>query len=84
MERIINVHVLINKRTGLLLAESDDLPGLHVVARDEAQLMERVPEAIRLIMEADGASGVTVRQLNGGASGGFAAPNEHQFQAMAA
>ena len=55
MERfVITINVLMNKKSGLLVAVSDDLKGLYVHARSEEELHERLPVAIRSILEADG------------------------------
>jgi hypothetical protein len=40
--------------TGLIVAISDDMQGLYVHARSQADLLERTPVAIRDILEADG------------------------------
>lgn len=52
--QVIHVHVLKHQDTGLLMAVSDDLPGLIVHGRSEAELETRIPNAIRDLLEASG------------------------------
>jgi hypothetical protein len=52
--RVITIQVARHQQTGLLVAYSDDLRGLYVHGRSEEELRERIPVAIRDILEADG------------------------------
>ena len=52
--KFIRISIVVHKRTGLLVAFSDDLKGLYVHARDDDELRERIPVAIRAILEAKG------------------------------
>jgi hypothetical protein len=52
--RLITIRTLRHVETGLLLAISDEMKGLYVHARSEKDLWERIPIAIRAILEADG------------------------------
>jgi Domain of unknown function (DUF1902) len=52
--QVITIQVVYYKETGLLVAFSDDLKGLYVHARSEEELRERIPVAIRDILQADG------------------------------
>lgn len=52
--RTIRVWTVTHKTTGLLAACSDDLPGLLLTARTEAELEARLPRAISQILEAQG------------------------------
>lgn len=61
-ENSIEVHILTNRESGLLLAVSDDLKGLYVHGRTEAQLFERIPQAIKALLEASGKVDVVVFQ----------------------
>ena len=54
-ERTINIVVLEYKATHLLVATSPDLPGLYVAARSEEQIIKEVPDAVRELLEAEGA-----------------------------
>jgi hypothetical protein len=50
----IQVHLVENRKTGLLVALSDELKGLMVAARSEEQIEAELPDAIREILEASG------------------------------
>ena len=52
--RTIRTDVLWNEKTGLLLAVSDDLKGLYVHGRIIQELYERIPIAIKDLLEANG------------------------------
>ena len=52
--RLITIQTLRHRETGLIVAMSDDMSGLYVHARSEADLLQRIPIAIRDILEADG------------------------------
>lgn len=54
MEKIVSISTMIHPKTGLLVAVSDDLKGLLVHGRSEAELLQRIPVAIRDILEAGG------------------------------
>ena len=59
-DRSIAVEVIQHKTTGLLVAQSEDLPGLMVAARTYEQLEREIPEAIREILEASGKTVLSV------------------------
>ena len=50
------IDAVAHRETGLIVAFSDDLPGLYVHGRSEEELRERIPEAIRALLEAQGES----------------------------
>ena len=52
--KTIHVRAYVHKKTGLLMAYSDDLPGLLVPGRTEEELEERIPGAIEEILQAQG------------------------------
>ncbi len=54
VKRQFRIGVLQHKGTDLLIATSEDLKGLMVHARTEEELEERIPEAIRELLEAEG------------------------------
>ncbi|MFG1429301.1 DUF1902 domain-containing protein [Roseixanthobacter glucoisosaccharinicivorans] len=54
MENVINVDIQTHRETGLILATSDDMPGLYVHARSFEELERRLPIAIRDILEFKG------------------------------
>ena len=51
---------MVHSKTGLLLAISDDLPGLNAMGRTMDELLEEIPVVIKSLLEARGASLVTV------------------------
>jgi hypothetical protein len=52
--RLITIQTIRHRDTGLIVATSDEMRGLYVHARTDADLLERIPIAIRDILEADG------------------------------
>jgi hypothetical protein len=52
--RLITIQTIRHRETGLIVAMSDEMRGLYVHARTDADLLERIPIAIRDILEADG------------------------------
>jgi hypothetical protein len=54
MDKTVKINVITHRKTGLLVARSDDLPGLMVHGRSDEELDERIPDAIRALMEAQG------------------------------
>jgi hypothetical protein len=52
--REIRIRTLRHGPTGLLVAVSDDMKGLYVHGNSEEELIERLPVAIRALLEADG------------------------------
>ncbi len=52
--KIITTQVIRHSETGLFVALSDEMKGLYVHARSEEELLERIPVAIRDLLEADG------------------------------
>lgn len=51
-QRRIHVDVLKHRATGLLMAVSDDLPGLHVAADTTEELQAELPIVIKALIEA--------------------------------
>jgi hypothetical protein len=83
---LISINVLYHPPTKMLVATSPELKGLIVHARSEEEINERVPLAIRLIMEADGYIVESVTPVDGDESpapAGFVA-TPRKFQAIAA
>lgn len=54
VQKIIEIKSSINARTGLMAAFSDDLPGLLVVGKTIQELEDKLPGAMREILEAQG------------------------------
>jgi len=54
MERTINIKVQEHRKTGLLMATSEEMRGLIVHARSEEELQSRLEIAVRDLLEADG------------------------------
>lgn len=54
IKKIINIKVLCHRTSDLMMAISDDLPGLIVPGRTEEELSERIPAAIEEIYQAQG------------------------------
>jgi hypothetical protein len=52
----VDIHVI--GKTGLLLATSEELRGLYVHGRNNDELWERIPVAIRAILDADRSKGL--------------------------
>ena len=48
---VINIQIIENRQTGLLLAFSKDLPGLMVQGRDISQIEERAPLLVKQLIE---------------------------------
>lgn len=59
--RTFRIDVAQHKTTGLLMAFSRDLKGLLVPGHSEEELAQRLPDAIREILEAQGNTVVSVR-----------------------
>lgn len=51
-ERIINIEVLNHEQSGLMVAVSDDLPGLYVHGTSFEEVRSRVPAAIKSLVSA--------------------------------
>ena len=62
LERRIQVEILSHHRTGLLLAVSDDLPGLNAIGRSMDELMEEIPVVIKALLEEKGFREVVVEE----------------------
>jgi predicted RNase H-like HicB family nuclease len=60
VELKIAVTAILNKKTGLLVAFSEDLKGLMVPGRTPDEIKERLPIAIRELLEAMGKRVVSV------------------------
>lgn len=50
----IRINVLMHEKTGLMLATSPDHKGLYVHGRTPQELEERIPLAIKALLEAEG------------------------------
>jgi predicted esterase len=59
-EKIIKIRVLSHSTTGLLMAMSDDMPGLVVHGRSDEDLERKLPAALRELLEASGFTVVDV------------------------
>lgn len=75
-ERVIRVHLVEHRKTGLLAAVSDDLRGLVVHGRTPQEIEKLLPDAIRDILVAQGFEVISVtaepdERLN---SAGFGPP----------
>tara|TARA_B100000949_G_C14049540_1_gene352976 strand:- start:239 stop:502 length:264 start_codon:yes stop_codon:yes gene_type:complete len=83
---VFTVQVISNKQTGLLIAMSDELPGLFVHGRSEEEIDERVPQAIKALLEAKGETvGAIVPLEEKRLSPAFSQPLKHfQREMMAA
>jgi len=62
--RLITIKVIRHNETGLFVALSDEMMGLYVHARTEEDLLERIPVAIRDILEADGFNVVNISEVD--------------------
>lgn len=80
---LINVYTVSHKDTGLLIAMSDELKGLYVHGRTQQELEDRIPIAIRAILEADGKKVISVKKEAGSEPrpGGFL-PTANSYQAQ--
>lgn len=83
MNRTITVDVLQHEATGLMVALSPEMKGLIVHGRSDSELMERIPIAIRDLMEAEGCKVESVVPVNEDVPPGFT-PSHRRFQAIAA
>jgi hypothetical protein len=54
--RTIKVAIMQHRDTGLLIATSDDLPGLFLAGRTEKAIGDQLPDAVRTLLEADGSN----------------------------
>jgi hypothetical protein len=81
-EKRITIKTVRHKTTGLLVAMSDEMKGLYVHARSEKELLERIPVAIRAILEANGCRVISVYEVEipSESLGGFI-PSERKFDA---
>lgn len=71
-EQEIFVEVAVHRKTGLIVAQSKDLPGLMVAARTYEQLDREIATAIREVLEASGKTVVSVdTERSSGASEKF-------------
>ena len=59
----IHVNIRQHKKTGLLIAVSDEMPGLLASAPDKETLLARIPKLIAALLEAEGKEGVLVRHV---------------------
>jgi hypothetical protein len=84
MEKIINIKTVAHKTTGLLVATSPDMPGLYVHARSQADMAERIPQAIKAILEADGYTVTAVEPIDGEPDGPDFVATPTRFHAIAA
>jgi len=59
----ISIKTLRHSKTGLMVAVSADMVGLCVHGRNDEELMERIPVAIRALLEASGNEVVSVSAI---------------------
>lgn len=78
-ESIIGIEIVRHSETGMYLAMSEDMRGLYVHARTIESLNERIPVAIRDILEAEGKQVASVQPLDDAPVEGFA-PIRRRFQ----
>lgn len=62
-ERFIEIRIMCYEKTGLLVAQSKDMRGLIVHGRSFAEINERVPLAIKALLEAEGCTRVVVEPV---------------------
>ncbi len=62
--KLVTIQTIRHRETGLIVAMSDELKGLYVHARTDADLRERIPVAIRDILEADGYQVLDLSEVN--------------------
>jgi hypothetical protein len=62
--KLITIQVIRHNETGLFVALSDEMKGLYVHARTHEDLLERIPVAIRDILEADGFQVVDISEID--------------------
>lgn len=60
VELSINVRVVEHKSSKLLIAMSNDLPGLYVAAQSEDQIEREIEGAIRQVLEAQGKNVISI------------------------
>ena len=58
--KIVKIEVVRHRTTGLLVAMSDDLPGLMVHGRTDEEIDERLEGAVRELLEAEGKTVVDI------------------------
>lgn len=63
IDTVVPLRILTHKETGLLLAVSDEMPGLYVHGRTDREIAERAPQAIHAILEANGAHTIGSRRM---------------------
>lgn len=84
--RNITIETVVHRDTRLMVATSPEMKGLIVHGRSERELQERIPQAIRAILEADGYAVEDVHPVQDEAEN--AAPDfirtKRRFQAIAA
>jgi predicted RNase H-like HicB family nuclease len=54
MQETWKVTTIRHRETGLYVAMSDDLPGFYAHGRSVREIEERIPQAIKMILEASG------------------------------
>lgn len=54
VNRTITIDLVVHKDTKLMVATSPEMKGLIVHGRTESELEQRIPQAIRAVLEADG------------------------------
>ena len=82
MSKRIGIQVIEFDQTGLLIAFSDDLPGLYVYGRSDDDLEKNLPVAIKDLLEAQGKRNVKVVKVDGRSVG--VSSSGLQYQADAA
>jgi hypothetical protein len=62
--KLITIQTIRHRETGLLIAMSDEMKGLYVHARTDADLLQRIPITIRAILEADGYEVLDISEID--------------------
>ncbi|TPI29002.1 DUF1902 domain-containing protein [Mesorhizobium sp. B3-1-6] len=63
-ERTINIDVISHEKSGLLVAVSDELPGLYVHGDTYEEIRARLPDAIKSLVEASEKTQVEVQEVD--------------------
>lgn len=81
-EMIVNVRFVTHRDTGLIVAVSDDHRGLYVHGRTMKDVWERVPVALRALLEAEGKEVIAIHEVSedGLRASGFV-PSSARFNA---
>ncbi|MEK9751766.1 MAG: hypothetical protein VW338_00945 [Rhodospirillaceae bacterium] len=83
-EMLITINTVVHRDTKLMVATSPELRGLIVHARSESELDERIPQAIRALLEAEGHSVSSIEPVVEEGTPSAFVPMTRRFQARAA